>query len=49
MKKYFKFSEAAVPIEAERIHNSGIFVANHAVDMTDMFDALESALKTFKD
>ena len=49
MRKYFKFSEAAVPAQAERIHNSGIFVANHAVDMTAMFDALETALKTFKD
>ncbi|MGZ3692538.1 MAG: DegT/DnrJ/EryC1/StrS family aminotransferase, partial [Pseudobdellovibrio sp.] len=34
MKKFFSFSEGPAPVIAERIHNTGLFVANHAVDMT---------------
>lgn len=48
MKKYFSFSTFVPPVQAERIHNGGLFVANHAVDMTSMFDVLENALDSFE-
>lgn len=48
MRKYFNFVSYKSPIEAERIHNCGLFVANHAVDMTKMFEALDIALTSFK-
>lgn len=48
MKKYFSFSDFERPVIAEQIHNSGLFVANHASDMASMFDVLEKALDTFE-
>jgi CDP-6-deoxy-D-xylo-4-hexulose-3-dehydrase len=49
MKRYFDFVTYPVPVEAEKIHDGGVFVANHAVDMTLMFGALDEALASFKE
>lgn len=47
MKKYFDLIPSPPPQQAERIHNTGLFVANHAADMTSMLDALDRALAEF--
>jgi hypothetical protein len=49
MRRYFDLVSYKQPIEAERIHNCGLFVANHSVDMGHMFEALDKALLSFRD
>ena len=49
MRKFFNIVSAEPPLQAERIHNAGLFVANHAADMTTMLGALDKALGEFKD
>ena len=48
MKEYFDIVEHKRPINAERIHSLGLFVANHSVDMSGMFEALDNALTSFE-
>jgi CDP-6-deoxy-D-xylo-4-hexulose-3-dehydrase len=48
MSSYFRFSKFERPTAAERIHDCGIFVANHNAPMSDMISELKIALETFR-
>lgn len=48
MKKYFVFTDYPAPLVSERIHDCGVFVANHAENMSSLFDLLDEALTSFK-
>lgn len=47
MAKYFDLSQSSDLKNAQEVHHQGLFVANHGVEMSSMFNHLTQALKDF--